>query len=178
MSALVVALFGGLLGALAPVLLIRANGRERRKDQLATWARDDEVARKAEEAARALLAAQHESIARTDEVAARLARSDSATMRKLDELDRQGKTIHALVNAKLTAVTEQALVATVALLDALEATAADQFEQGRPVPPRIEARIERARKEVTALRGTLSERAAQQAEIDAEVANQAGESAP
>jgi hypothetical protein len=142
-----------------PWIAIRANGRERRKDQQATWARDDKVAAKAAEAARLLLAAQRESITRTDEVARAAAETGQATSAKLDA-------IHVLVNQKLTDVTERALAATLALLEVLESTAADQAAAGRPVPSDTGDRIERARREVAALRGTLADRAEQQAVLD------------
>lgn len=156
-----------------PWIAIRANGRERRKDQRATWDRDDQVAAKAAEAASLLLAAQEATIARTDEVARHVAAANASTAKKLDALDAQGKMIHTLVNRKLTTVTEQALTATVALLEALESTAADQAAQGRPMPPKTAARIDRARAEAAALQETLAERAEQQAEVDA---SQAGDS--
>jgi hypothetical protein len=152
-----------------PWIAIRANGRERRKDQKLTWDRDDQVAAKAKEAADLLLAAQQETIARTDEVARHVAAANMETTAKLDALDVQGKAIHVLVNQKLTDVTERALGATLALLEVLESTAADQAAAGRPVPATTEARIERARKEVAALRGTLAERAEQQAVLDGQL---------
>jgi hypothetical protein len=157
----------GLLSAATTWISIRANGRERRKDQRATWARDDEVARKAAEAAALLLAAQKATIDRTDEVARTVAAANTDTAAKLEALDVQGKAIHVLVNQKLTDVTERALGATLALLEVLESTAADQAPAGRPLPPGTEARIERARREVAALRGTLADRAEQQAVVDA-----------
>lgn len=160
---------------LGPWIAIRANGRERRKDQRATWDRDDQVAAKAAEAAALLLAAQEATIARTDEVARHVAAANTETAAKLDALDLQGRAIHTLVNRKLTVVTEQALVATVALLETLEDAAADQSALGRPIPPKMAARIERARREVEALRGTLAERREQQAEVDA---SQAGDITP
>jgi hypothetical protein len=152
---------------LGPWIAIRANGRERRKDQRATWDRDDQVAKKAEEAAALLLAAQKESIARTDEVARHVAAATTETTAKLDALDRQGRQIHTLVNRRLTVVTEQALTATVALLEMLEDTSAEQAALGNPVPAKTATRIERARREVEALRGTLAERHEQQAVVDA-----------
>jgi hypothetical protein len=161
MDALWPALIVAVPAFVGPWIAIRANGRERRKDQELTWRRDDQVALQAAEAARLLLNAQRESIARTDEVARHAATANRATSAKLD-------TIHTLVNQKLTTVTEQALTATVALLEALESTEAVQQRHGEPMPPQTAARIGRARAEVAALRGTLAERREQQAEVDAE----------
>lgn len=160
MNAFFIALTVAVPAAVGPWIAIRANGRERRKDQQATWARDDEVAKQAADAARLLLANQQETIARTDQVARHVAASTSATNRKLDA-------IHILVNQKLTDVTEQALASTLALLEALEDAAAQQAALGRPPILRSAERIARARAEVTALRETLADRARQQAVVDA-----------
>lgn len=150
----------GLLSAVTTWISIRANGRERRKDQRATWERDDRVAAQ-------LRAAQQETIDRTDQVARQFAAANTETTAKLDALDAQGRKIHILVNRRLTVVTQQALTATVALLETLEETEREQAAAGRPTPAKTAARIERARREVEALRGTLAERHEQQAVVDA-----------
>lgn len=169
MSAFLIALTVAVPAALGPWIAIRANGRERRKDQKATWARDDQVAAQAAEAARLLLAAQRESIARTDQVAAHVAAATTTTQAKLDALDAQGRAIHTLVNQKLTDATEKALLATAALLEVLEETAAKQAELGQPPSAVQSGRMDRARREVAALTETLADRAAQQRVVDGDL---------
>lgn len=151
---------------LGPWIAIRANGRERRKDQQATWDRDDQVAEQAAKAASLLLAAQQDAIARTDQVAEHVAAATRDTATRLAALDAQGRAIHTLVNQKLTDVTAAALAATVAMLTALEQSAADQRELGRPPSADAVARIEQARRDVSALEGVLTDRRGQQRIVD------------
>lgn len=160
MQAFLIALTVAVPAAIGPWIAIRANGRERRKDQRLTWKRDDEVAEKAERAAALLLAAQQDTIARTDAVAAQVAETDRVTNGKLDA-------IHTLVNQKLTDATAAALAATASMLAALEESAAYQVELGRAPSAASLGRIAEARRDVAGLRATLAERAGQQAEVDA-----------
>lgn len=168
MQSFLIALTVAIPAFFGPWIAIRANGRERRKDQQLTWERDDQVAEKAAEAAGLLLAAQQDLIARTDEVARHVAEEATVTSAKLDALDVQGKKIHTLVNQKLTDVTEKALAATAALLAALEESADDQQALGRPPTVAAVERIAQTRRDVASLRGTLADRAGQQAVVDAD----------
>jgi hypothetical protein len=158
-TAVWIALIVAVPSLIGPWIVTRAAGRERRKDMRAEWRRQDAVAAQAAEAAALLLAAQRDAIVRTDAVAARLAETDRVTNDKLDA-------IHVLVNQKLTDATAAALAATAALLAALEESVAYQVELGRAPTASSLERIEEARRDVAALRATLAERAARQAEVD------------
>jgi hypothetical protein len=174
-NALVVAVLGGVIGALGPVLLIRANGRERRKDQRLTWERDDAVAAQAAEAARLLLAAQRESIARTDEVAQHVADSTTRTTAKLD-------IIHTLVNSTLTAALQAQLDASRRELVMMLELADMQKAAGETVSAQRLASIAALRRKVGELSAQMQEREVQtrtaETQIATEAARQAGRPAP
>lgn len=118
MNPLWTALIVAVPAFLGPWIAIRANGRERRKDQTLTWERDDKVAKRVEEAADKadevaaqaaeaadlLLAAQRATTVRTDQVAADLAATTTQVNGKLDK-------IHVLVNSTLTAAMDSELAA-------------------------------------------------------------------
>lgn len=171
MSAVIVGLIAGALPMLGTWIAIRANGRERRKDQQATWDRDDEVAKQAAEAAALLLHAQQEAARQADAVASRLAEATSATDAKLDALDAQGKIIHGLVNKRLTDVTEQALSATLALLPHLEEAVARMLAGGTQPPSDAIRRVDETKRAIVDLRSTLELRQQNQAAVDARIAN-------
>jgi hypothetical protein len=158
-NALLIAVLGGMIGALAPVLLIRANGRERRKDQLLTWERDDKVAEQ-------LLAAQQESIARTDQVAEHVAASTSATTAKLD-------IIKTLVDGTLTKAMQDALDASRRELVALLELADIQLNSGTPPTADRIATITALRRRVGELSAQMQDREAQIRAADIQIATEA-----
>jgi hypothetical protein len=160
MNALLVAVLGGLIGALAPVLLIRANGRERRKDQEQTWARDDKVAEQAAEAAELLLAAQKESIARTDAVAERVAAATSTTTAQLNA-------IHTLVNSDMTAARQSELDQTRVTLAVLRKVVALDLAAGRDPAEADRATIDATEARIAELEAILEDRLAQQQAVEA-----------
>ncbi len=161
MNALLTAIIGGVIGALGPVLLIRANGRERRKDQRLTWERDDAVAAQAAEAARLLLAAQRESIARTDLVAEHVAASTSLTANKLDA-------IHTLVNSDMTAARQSELDQTRVTLVMLRKVVALDRAAGREPTDTDTVTIETTEARIIELEAILADRLAQQRAVEAE----------
>lgn len=173
MNALLAAIFGGVIGALAPVLLIRANGRERRKDQIQTWKRDDKVAEQAAEAARLLLAAQRESIARTDEVAEHVAASQSATEAKLEANAAKLEVIHKLVNSTLTAALLASLDASRGELVAVLKMADLQRAHGSGPSEDELASILALRRKVGELSAEMQEREAQTLAADTQIATEA-----
>jgi len=130
--------------------------------------RQDAIEKKAIETARLLLTAQKESIERTDEVARLAAAVAERTTAKLDAIDAQGKVIHTLVNQKLTNVTEQALLATIALLPHLEEAMARM--RGAGIKPTAEdiKRVEDTKRSIVDLQAILGKREQQQAEVDAD----------
>jgi len=166
----VVVALAAVAGTSLPIYL---TGRQRRADKREDWARQDAVAARAEAvadqarvAAELLLAAQKASIKRTDEVARLAAEAAAQTSAKLDAIDNQGKTIHALVNQKLTDVTRQALVATTALLPLLEDAMA-RTRAGGAEPSATELkRLEDTRRSIVDLEANLVQRAETQAEVD------------
>jgi hypothetical protein len=128
--------------------------------------RQDESAGKAQEAADLLLAAQRATIKRTDEVARLAERGQALSLVKLDEMNVQLGQVHTLVNQNLTDVTERALAATVALLEAqLESSTHLQEAGGTPTQAAFE-RIEETRRNIKDLQGNLADRATQQAIVN------------
>jgi hypothetical protein len=152
-------------GALLTTLL---NGWQIRRGKAQDYERQDAVAAQAAEAAALLLASQKASIERTNEVARLAAEADTRTAEKLDAIDAQGKVIHSLVNQKLTNVTQQALLATMALLPHLEEAVA-RMRAGGVAPPAADLRrLEETKRSIADLRATLEQRTEKQAEVDAD----------
>jgi hypothetical protein len=164
--------FGVVVG---PLLLAYLTGRQRTRDKREDWARQDAVAAKADAvaeqarvAAELLLAAQKASIKRTDEVARLAAEAAAQTASKLESIDLQGRSIHTLVNQKLTDVTQQALAATQALLPLLEDAIARTVAGGDLPTSTDLQRIADTRRSIVDLQANLHERAINQADIDAQ----------
>ncbi len=87
-------------------LLARKDRRDaelRRLEKTEDYARQDEVAMKAAEAAALLAKTQHALIERADEAARRSEQSRAEVTERLTTLDEQGKKIHILVNSDMTA---------------------------------------------------------------------------
>lgn len=126
----------------APLIMVMITERQRRKEKLQDWQREDRVAEEAAKAAKLLAknTAQASRSAERAEVGA--ARSEA----KLDQ-------IHTLVNSNLTAALNAELNATVALLENL--VAADE--------PGSEVRIDKLRATVAELRANLEDRLKQTA---------------
>lgn len=143
------------------------NARQIRAGKAQDYARQDAVAEQAAKAAALLLAAQKTTIERTNEVARLAAQADARTVERLDAIDAQGKIIHALVNQKLTRVTEQALMATLALLPHLEESVIRMRMGGIEPPEEDLKRLEDTRASITQLKKVLEEREKNQAEVDA-----------
>jgi len=161
-------LLTALIVAGGAILTTHLSARQLRQAKEQDYARQDAVAAKAAEAARLLLAAQQASIARTDEVARLAAEADQRTAEKLDAIDKQGKVIHALVNRKLTEVTERALLATLALLPHLEEAVVRMRIAGTEPSEADLKRLDDTRKSIVDLRSILAQRAENQADADAE----------
>ncbi len=181
-SAVTVAVVGlaGVVAAslVGPGVLSVLLARQRRAETIRAEERQDRVAAAAAEQARLQAARQQEVAqllldeqrairARTDEVARLAAESDERTAAKLEAIDAQGRVIHALVNEKLTTVTQRALLATVALLPYLEEGVA-RMRAGGVTPSAADLRrLEDTKRSIVELRATLSQRVVQQAEADA-----------
>lgn len=93
MNAIWIALIVAAPTALGPVLLVRAQGRERRRDQRLTWDRDDAVALKVAETARLL------------------EENNRAVVANAQRMDVKLNEIHILVNSTLTAAMDSELAA-------------------------------------------------------------------
>jgi hypothetical protein len=165
-----IALIAAAGPALVTWLTIRANGRERRKDQIQTWKRADAVAEQAAEAARLLLAAQQESIARTDAVAKHVADSTTKTSAQL-------AVIHTLVNSTLTAALLASLDASRGELVAVLRMADMQREHGGVVSEEDAAAILALRRKVGELSAEMQEREAQTRTADTQIATEAARQA-
>lgn len=163
MSAVLVGLIAGALPMLGTWIAIRANGRERRKDQQATWDRDDAVAEQAAKAAALLLAEQQATKTRTNEVAASLAASTAATDAKLDA-------IHTLVNSDMTAARQSELDQTRVTLVMLRKVVALDHAAGRESSEQDVATIETTEARIAELQAILADRLAQQQAVEAEAA--------
>lgn len=102
--------------------------------QTATAVRQDEVAAKAADAAELLRIAQAESIARTDEVARIAAAADARVQEQLKSIDDQGKKIHILVNNDMTvALTAQRHALSLLILSLKDVLVMrDVLNEGRP----------------------------------------------
>ncbi len=165
-NTVLIALIAAGAPALVTWLTIRANGRERRKDQDKTWARDDKVAEQAAEAARLLLAAQKESIARTDAVADHVAASTSSTSAKLE-------VIKTLVNSHMTAALLTALDASRSELVTLLKMADMQRMHGDAVPDDQAGEIAALRRKVGEMSAAMQEREEQTRVADTQIATEA-----
>lgn len=101
-----------ITSVIAPMVLGRVNSASQLRMNAQNWRRQDAVAAKAAEAARLLLAAQQETIKRTDEVAKVAASADK-------DITKQLSIIHHLVNSELTAARQTELDQTRQLVAAL-----------------------------------------------------------
>jgi hypothetical protein len=160
-GAFLISLTVAVPAALGPWIAIRANGRERRKDQAATWAREDEVARQAARTAALLLEAQQESIRRTDRVAAHVASATAATEQRL-------AAIHTLVNSDMTAARQSELDQTRVTLVMLKKVVALDHAAGREPSEQDVATIETTEARIAELQAIVADRLAQQRAVEAE----------
>jgi hypothetical protein len=137
-----------IVGVAVPFFLVRQSARERREDLArqdrqhredrdAEWARQDEVALKAERAtvelaasqkriadqaavaAKLLADAQAETIRRTNEVATLAAERDEKVAGQLSRIDAQARRIHTLVNSDMTAARQSERDQTQAMITVL-----------------------------------------------------------
>jgi hypothetical protein len=159
-NAFLISLTVAIPAFLGPWIAIRANGRERRKDQAATWAREDEVARQVARTADLLLETQQESIRRTDRVAEHVASAASAAEAKLDA-------IHTLVNSDMTAARQSELDQTRVTLVMLRKVVALDHAAGRKPSAQDVATIEATEARIAALQTILADRLAQQQAVEA-----------
>lgn len=150
----------------------------KREEKLEDWRRQDEVAdraakaaaevkivaKQAADAADLLVAAQKETIARTDEVARIAAENDRHITEKLEEGLEQGRKIHILVNSDMTAARTAERDSLKLLVIALKRLAgSDEIDTDE---------IGRVEKRIAELDQILADRHAAQEKVEAEAARQ------
>ncbi len=172
--ALIAAMQVVLLTIVQSAVLARKDRRDadlRSREKAEDYKRQDEVAarvaaaaREAAGAAELLLRAQHETIARTDEVARLAAEADARIAAQLTESLEQGKKIHILVNSDMTAARTAQRDSLKLLLLALRrisvtagASSADEADE-----------IAKVEKRIIELDQILADRLAAQRRVDAE----------
>ena len=145
----------------SPLLLAYATGRQRRKEKIEDWAREDLVAVKAQEAADRLLAAQEETIRRTDEVAIQAETTATETKESLKE-------IHTLVNSDMTAARQNELTVTKALLVLMQKNVQGDKDAGLPPSESDLAAIDATEVRILELQQILNDRHDAQARVNSE----------
>jgi hypothetical protein len=142
---IVVALIAGVVGPGVSALLL---GRQRQSDKRQDWARQDQVAARAAEAADALVAS-NEEVARVAATASRI------------QLEKLGE-IHTLVNSDMTASRTNEMNATILLAAVLRRLHDPTAEDS--------AAIDLADARITELRAILADRLIQQKAVEAQQA--------
>jgi hypothetical protein len=155
----------------------RTESERKEKDRKEDYARQDLVAervalaaKQAADAAQLLVKAQHETIARTDEVAKVAAASDALIQAQLKSIDTQGKKIHILVNSDMTAArTNERDQARLTLL-ALKRVQALSTKLGLPVTIDEVDAIAAAEERIVELDQILADRLEAQRAVDRDTA--------
>lgn len=171
----------------APLILATVTGRQQRMSKQQDWDRQDELAKRAEDAAKKLagetaatlvasqqetaaavtetasklLASQQKSIERTDEVARLAAQGQDQTNKSLAALDASVEQVHRLVNQRLTEAIESGLAANLQLREERRRVDADD-----PTPA-SKAALDEVEATISKMRQDLADRADAQAEVDA-----------
>jgi hypothetical protein len=188
LSILWVALVAVFTSVTAPLMLAYMNSRQQRKTRDEDYARQDQVAAKAAQAAqdlvrvqteaaresaetaRLLLENQKANLAGTQEVA-RVAAAASATANaKLDGIDAQTRRIHILVNSEMTAARQAELDQANAMVVVLTRVLATAAAKGIDPDPRDVDTLERTKARRDELEVILADRLAQLSKVDADPA--------
>jgi hypothetical protein len=146
METIVIAL---VVSIVSPAILALINNYFRRQDKKLDWEREDNVAEKAREAAKLLLAA-NERVAKTAEV----------TNSKLD-------VIHGLVNSQMTAAMESELNATVAQIVLMQEVSDLKTSKGVKPQPKAVSAMNALNTKISELRAALGDRKAEAERIAA-----------
>ena len=157
MSLIIVA----LIVALSAIINLWITGYQRKSERREDYRRQDEVAAKAEEAAKLLLMNQQRALVATEEVARVAAESHTST-------DRQLERIHTLVNSDRTAALQSWRDQAQLTLLGLKKIIALDNDAGRPPSPEDLASIDLVESQLVKLNEELDDRAKQQAIVDAE----------
>lgn len=146
MEAVWLALIVAVPAAVVPVVTMVLTRRQNRKDKQADWARQDEVAKQAAEAARLLLDRQEATARKVALVAVTAAETATAVEEHGAAQDRQLERIHVLVNSQATAQIESELnitrqnLALTKRIAAMRAEAGDTATEDEAIVA-IEARV-------------------------------------
>jgi len=140
-QALLIALLATVISpAILAIISNYLSARQRRAEKKFDWDREDEVARKAEEAARLLLAANE-----------RVAKTAAVTNGKLDQ-------IHTLVNSNMTAAMRETLAATIEKLSLMrQIVDRDKADNIKVLPEALQA-IRDVEIKIGELTSTLNDR--------------------
>jgi hypothetical protein len=150
-----IAACAAFVGSIAGPLI---NARIISRGKVEDWARQDEVAARAETAAANLAEAQAETMRRTDEVADVAAKFDKAVQVKLDHISAQADQIHGLVNSKLSAALENEQAAVVDRVSVMQEIIRLNRAQGLEPSPATLDSIAKAEARVHELRVQLEDR--------------------
>lgn len=156
-DAIWVALIVAVPSTIGPLLVARATGRERRKDQEQDWARQDKVVEQAEEAAELLRKSNQEQAAAAAAVAA-------ATQGQL-------QAIHVLVNSNLTGAIQDQLAAREGQLAVMLELVDLKRATGREPTSEALAAIESTQAVISELRTRLADRQRQTEVADEQIAS-------
>jgi hypothetical protein len=129
------------------------------------------AAQQAADAAQLLVQAQHDTIARTDEVARLAAEAASHINTQLKAIDDQGKKIHILVNSDMTAARTNERDQTKLTLLALIRVQALSANLGIPEDKAAVEAIAAAEARIAELNSILADRLAAQKRVDAEASS-------
>lgn len=167
-----------LLTIVQATLLARKERRDaelKSKEKTEDYKRQDEVAarvalaaQQAADAATLLLKAQHDTIARTDEVARLAAEVNDRVEQKLGESLEQGKKIHILVNSDMTAARTNERDQAILTLTALKHVRALSEKLGLPAQEDEVKLINDQEKRIQTLNAILADRLAAQKRVEAE----------
>lgn len=143
----------------APLLIAHRTERMHRDDREADWARQDEVAAKAAEAANELLSSQRRVAAQAAEAAALLLANNERVAATQSETNSKLSIIHTLVNSNMTTAMQSeydAIVRELALMK--EVMALNQAEGRQPTTASLSA-IEATEAKIKELAAALEDRA-------------------
>lgn len=148
---------------ISPIILNLLHQRDRRQERAIDFARQDAVAKRTQEVAAKLLAAQQVTIAKTDEVAVAAKLSSAITATQL-------KQIHILVNSDMTAARQGQLDQTRQTLILLKKIVTMAGEIGRPPSTDELLEIDETEKRIASLEAILADRLQQLKLVEAEQA--------
>lgn len=157
METVLIAAIVALSTMTGPLLLAHYTNKQRRREKIEDYERQDAVADQAAKAARLLLASNE-----------RVAADTRQTNRKLDAVSGDVKVIHMLVNSNMTAAKQAELAATERELAMMKVILAMNAAAGKVEDPDAVAAINSTEESISKLRAELEDRLRQQTIINEE----------